>query len=119
MSRSPRDEFSRSTPREALARSGHRCEAVGPRYGLAEGHRCNGDLGYGFDFDHVLEAALGGDASLDNCACVCRVCHKFKTARGITEIRKADRIRDKHNGTFPRSRHRLRSQGFRKTRHDD
>lgn len=95
-------EFSRATKRDALKRSGQLCEAVGPMYGLEEGRRCNANLGYGVQFDHVIEHELGGDASLENCAAICPACHKVKTAKGIKAIRKADRMRDKNNGTWKR-----------------
>jgi 5-methylcytosine-specific restriction protein A len=111
-----RREFSRETRRQALLRAQKRCEAVGPMYGFDPGHRCNADLGYGVEFDHVLEATLGGDASLENCAAICVRCHRFKSGKRIGEIRKADRIRDKHSGAWPKSRRPLRSQGFRPTR---
>lgn len=93
-------EFSRATRREALKRSGLRCEATGPRYGFHEGQRCYVPLNKGVEFDHALEAELGGDNSLDNCMAICIPCHRWKTAKGIREIRKADRVRDKNDGTF-------------------
>jgi 5-methylcytosine-specific restriction endonuclease McrA len=99
---SARREFSRATRRDALRRSGQRCEAVGPLYGHVAGHRCNADLAYGVEFDHVLEATLGGDASLENCAAICVACHRFKSGHRIGEIRKADRARDKHSGAWKR-----------------
>lgn len=114
----PRLEFSRATRREALRRSGQRCEASGDRYGYPEGHRCNADLSYGVEFDHDLPAELGGDNSLENCRAICKRCHKTKTAGDIRQIRKADRQRDKHRGVFPRpiGNARLRSRPFPKTR---
>ena len=102
-------EFSRSTRRDALKRSGLLCEAVGAAYGHEPEHRCNADLGKGVEFDHELPAELGGDNSLDNCRAVCLPCHRFKTTGDIRRIRKADRQRDKHDGTFKPS-----SRGFRK-----
>ena len=76
-----RAEFSHPTRREALARSGKRCEATGERYGLTAGARCYRDLSYGVHFDHAVPDGLGGDASLDNCVAVCPRCHAWKTAR--------------------------------------
>jgi len=102
-------EFSRATRRDALRRSGMLCEAVGPRYGLEPGQRCNGSLGRGVEFHHELEAEFGGDNSRANCRAVCIPCHRFVTKIGIREIRKSDRVRDKHDGTFKPS-----SRGFRK-----
>lgn len=97
-----RSEFSRKTRRDALVRSGMLCEASGPRYGHAEGHRCNLPLGYGVEFDHDLEAELGGDNSLENCRAICIACHRFKTRQGTRDLRKADRARDKASGAMKR-----------------
>lgn len=98
-----RNEFSRETRRQALQRSGQRCEASGLRYGLEEGQRCNCALSLGVQFDHDVPDQLGGDNSLENCRAVCIQCHKIKTRGDIQQIRKSDRARDKDNGTFKRS----------------
>lgn len=95
-----RAEFSRATRQAALKRSEIRCEASGPRYGLQEGQRCNCSLSLGVQFDHDVPDQLGGDNSLDNCRAVCIQCHKIKTRGDVQQIRKSDRQRDKHNGTF-------------------
>ena len=60
-------EFSKKTKREALSRSGMKCEAVGQMYGLGKGQRCGADLAYGVEYDHIVLAANGGDNSLENC----------------------------------------------------
>lgn len=99
-----RTEFSRETRREALKRSGQRCEASGPRYGLEEGQRCNCSLTLGVQFDHDVPDQLGGDNSLENCRAVCVQCHRIKTRGDIRQIRKSDRQRDKHNGTFKKGK---------------
>jgi hypothetical protein len=94
-----RKEFSKQTRRDALDRSNGFCEAVGALYGLPENKRCNGNLSKGHEFDHVLAASNGGDASLSNCLCVCLVCHGFKTRNFDTpRAAKTVRQRDKHNG---------------------
>lgn len=93
-----RHEFSRETRREALKRSGIKCEASGPRYGLAEGQRCNCSLSLGVQYDHDVPDQLGGDNSLENCRAVCVQCHKIKTRGDIQQIRKSDRQRDKASG---------------------
>lgn len=93
-------EFSRKTRREALRRAGKKCEGVGMIYGLVEGFRCNQDLSAGVEFDHDKTAEEGGDNDLENCVCLCRMCHKYKTVKDIQRIRKGDRQRDKHDGTF-------------------
>jgi len=93
-----RNEFSRKTRQEALHRSGLKCEASGPRYGLEEGQRCNCNLSLGVQFDHDVPDQLGGDNSLENCRAVCVQCHKIKTRGDVRQIRKSDRQRDKHLG---------------------
>jgi 5-methylcytosine-specific restriction enzyme A len=75
-----RREFSDKVRRQAWARSALLCEAVGADYGLKPGERCNGDLTGGHDFDHVIPDSIGGEPTLENCAVVCRVCHRRKTA---------------------------------------
>lgn len=79
-------EFSKATKRDALRRSGKQCEAVGPMYGLADGQRCCAPLDRGFDFDHIVLYANSRDSSLENCATVCRQCHKHKTAKHDTPL---------------------------------
>lgn len=108
---SRRHEFSRETRREALKRSGLKCEASGPRYGLAEGQRCNCSLSLGVQYDHDVPDQLGGDNSLENCRAVCVQCHKIKTRGDIRQIRKSDRQRDKASGVV-RPAGKIRSQGF-------
>lgn len=95
-----RKEFSRSTKRAALERSGLRCEAEGSRYGFEAGQRCNCHLSLGVQFDHVLPCELGGDNALGNCRSVCVQCHKYATANDIRQIRKSDRQRDRHTGVI-------------------
>ncbi len=60
-----RKEFSKATMRQALTRSGMKCEAIGAMYGLESGTRCNANLGYGVEYDHIVLAANGGEADLD------------------------------------------------------
>ena len=95
-----RKEFSRETRRQALRRSGHKCEASGPRYGMKEGQRCNCDLSLGVQFDHDVPDQLGGENDLENCRAVCVQCHRIKTRGDIQQIRKSDRQRDKHSGVL-------------------
>lgn len=109
-----RAEFSKSTKRDALARSQMRCEAIGAWYGLGGGQRCNAPLAYGVEFDHIIADSHGGENSLDNCAAVCLDCHKTKSASYDTPIAaKIKRIKDKHLGIV-RPKGRLQSRGFPK-----
>lgn len=105
-----RAEFNKQTKRSALKRSGNLCEAVGTWYGLNAGQRCNAPLSYGVDFDHVILDANSHDNSLENCAAVCRKCHKFKTTKHDTPLAaKTLRQQDNHLGirktsSFPKRR---------------
>lgn len=91
--------FSKQVKRQALERSGGKCEAVGPLYGLQEGVRCNAPLNRYVEFDHIVLWANSRDSSLDNAACVCATCHRFKsTKHDMPKAAKTVRQRDKHAG---------------------
>lgn len=92
-------EFSKPTKREALKRSGKKCEASGPRYGLPEGKRCEADLSYGVIYDHDDPEANSKNNSAENCRCICPKCNRFKTnVTDIPMIAKTVRMQDKNNG---------------------
>lgn len=55
-----RDNFDKKDKRFMLARSGGKCEAEGPRYGLEKGKRCNANLGNGVEFHHDNPTGAGG-----------------------------------------------------------
>ena len=114
-----RAEFSRATRRDALRRSGQLCEASGPRYGLADGVRCNLPLAKGVEFDHDVPDQLGGDNSLENCRAICVACHKAKTRGDVRQIRKADRQRDKHSGAWKKSTYRWPKRPMRGLRQQE
>lgn len=109
-----RAEFSRKTKQAALARSGGKCEASGPRYGFEEGQRCNCNLSVGVQFDHAVPDALGGDNSLENCLSICVPCHAYKTRNDVKQIAKAKRQRDKAVGII-RPAGKIKSAGFPKS----
>ena len=52
------------------------------------------------EYDHYREANDGGDNSFANCRHVCVPCHAKKTARYVKETRKAERVRDRANGSL-------------------
>lgn len=86
-------EFNRAVKRDALKRSKWFCE------------KCTAPLSTGkFEFDHIKPANDGGEATLENCRVLCVNCHKGVTKIYVRELRKAERIRDKHSGAMPRSR---------------
>lgn len=84
-----RQEFTRKTKAAVALRSGGNCEQCGAKLKLREG-----------EYDHVLPCALGGTNDESNCKVICRICHAEKTGNDVRQIRKADRQRDKHTGTF-------------------
>ncbi|MCB5205049.1 HNH endonuclease [Neorhizobium sp. T786] len=99
-----RREFTKKTMREALSRSGYKCEAVGAMYGLEPGRRCNSDLAYGVEFDHIVLDANSKDNSLENCASVCIKCHRWKTANhDIPMAARTVRMQDKARGVKKKS----------------
>ncbi len=109
-----RREFPKSVKRDALLRSGQKCEAVGSMYGLQPAQRCNAPLAYGVQFDHVVLDANSKDNSLANCAAVCIRCHKRKTARhDIPMAAKTVRQRDKAQGIRKRTSFRKPPPGSR------
>ena len=74
---------SRVLVRTVLARAGRKCQQCGAEDEALE-------------VDHILPLALGGEDKLDNLQALCPACHKRKTADDIRRMRKADRIRRKH-----------------------
>jgi 5-methylcytosine-specific restriction enzyme A len=68
----------------------------------AKGHcqECTRKLSPGdIHYDHIIPCASGGDASLNNCAVLCRSCHAWKTTdRDIPAIAKGKRVRLRHIG---------------------
>jgi len=115
--RSRRYEFSKQVMREALARSGGRCEAVGIAYGLERGQRCNAVFKGGVkEFDHYpLPATMEGSDTLENCVVCCPTCHKHKTRTlDIPVQAKTKRVSDKHLGirrTKPKSPFKRKMDG--------
>jgi 5-methylcytosine-specific restriction endonuclease McrA len=56
------------------------------------------------EYDHVVPAAIGGSATLENCAVVCRGCHRLKTTvRDVPEIARSRRSHEKRIGARPAS----------------
>ena len=111
-----RKEFSRKTKRQALERSGGLCEATGSWYGLDDGQRCNADLGYGVQFDHIVLDANSKDNTLENCAAVCPKCHRHKTSkRDVPLAAKTRRQLEKNQGIRrpPKSRSLRKPEGMR------
>jgi 5-methylcytosine-specific restriction protein A len=66
------------------------------------------------DFDHITPLSMGGRHAEDNLQLVCRQAHREKTASEAPARAKADRIRLKHTGLWPKSRRPIKSRGFEK-----
>ncbi|MBL4590606.1 MAG: HNH endonuclease [Phycisphaerales bacterium] len=66
------------------------------------------------EYDHVIACGLGGDNNLNNCACLCKSCHRKKTDRDQAAIAKTKRIHNKRHCIQTRkwSAPKLRSGGF-------
>ncbi len=112
-----RAEFTKATKREALKRSGGRCEAKGKMYGLPPRFSaCGAPLAYGVEFDHIILDANSKDNSLENCAAVCPRCHRWKTSKHDTPLAaKTLRQQDKANGVrkagWPKSKWKRKLDG--------
>lgn len=100
-----RFEFTRKQRLEIWNRAAGHCESCRAKLKVGEG-----------EYDHRIAQGYGGENTTDNGQLLCRTCHGKKTGadKGITE--KVKRIRDKHNGVFPKSRARIQSGGFKPTR---
>ena len=96
--RRQRNNFSKETQRQALARSRKRCEsALVPSL---EDIGCNRPLRIGdFNYDHIQADANDGGNDLSNCAVLCRTCHSIKTREhDVPAIAQDKRVADLANG---------------------
>ena len=50
------------------------------------------------EYDHIVEAALGGEATIGNCIALRKSCHRAKTSERAPVIAKASRIERKTQG---------------------
>ena len=86
-----RVEFSKRTKLAAFRRARGRCESCG---GLLMPGR--------FAYDHRNPSEFSGDASLENCQCLCVGCHGAKTAKqDIPAIAKSTRVALRAAGIKP------------------
>lgn len=114
-----RHEFSRKTKDAALERAGWRCEASGPRYGLAPAERCNADLRKtGAEHDHYpLGAHAEGSNTLENDVVCCPAHNQYAANHTDKRIEaKLKRIQRKHGPKEDRRKTKkpIRSRGFDK-----
>lgn len=71
-----------------------------------------------WDLDHIKALWRGGEHREDNLHPVLRASHREKSSEEQTIQAKCDRIRKKHLGIHPKSKVKLKSAGFRKSRDD-
>ena len=64
-----------------------------------ECRRCGGGFDY-LECDHIVPIELGGADDESNTQALCPDCHKSKTREDIRAIRKADRIKKKHERLY-------------------
>lgn len=69
-----------------------------------------------WELEHVQPLSMGGEHRESNLAPALTAPHREKTAGEATSRAKADRMRRKANGTWPKSRTPLRSRGFGSSR---
>lgn len=114
-----RHEFPAAVKREALARAGGQCEAIGERYGKPAGERCDRSIGKGkVQFDHYPRGAHDPSpetVTLGNCTACCPECNQYAANHTDKAAEaKIKRIRRKH-GFEPdnrKPRPKMRSRGF-------
>jgi 5-methylcytosine-specific restriction protein A len=92
-------------------------DRVRARVFLAYGGRCylSGRLimpADKWELEHKLALGLGGENRETNLAPVLADKHKAKTAEDIGRMRKADRVRLKHLGIYPKPIRKLQGRGF-------
>jgi 5-methylcytosine-specific restriction protein A len=73
--------------------------------------------GPGVIYDHVGTLWITGSDADDGIAPIhAEPCNRIKTAADLTRIAKTKRQKAKHDGTFPKSKARIRGGGFAPTR---
>lgn len=86
--------------------------AIRERFG-AECQMCRMPLGVrGFDLDHAIPLAMGGEDVEDNLRPLCLPCHRLKTRGDVGAIAKARRREASHVGAKAPSARPIRSRGF-------
>ena len=89
----PRREFPVAVRKAAWSRCAGRCEGCGGSFSAANPP----------EYDHAIEAALGGEPILENCRVLGkRCCHDPKSRERAAPIAKAARIERKAAGLKPR-----------------
>jgi hypothetical protein len=117
-----RHEFPRSVKDAARARSGGRCEAIGPRYGHLAGERCTAVLGQtGIQYDHWPRGAHDphpDTRTLGNCTACCPACNQYAANHTDKAVEaKIKRVQILHGLREPKRKppKPIPSRGFRKS----
>ena len=96
--RAKRAEFTKQTKLDAWLRAGGRCECG-----------CGLKIVGTPEYHHIIEAAVGGDASLENCVVMDPKCHRRLTREEtVPAVTRAKRLEEKRLGL------RVKRGGFRK-----
>lgn len=72
--------------------------------------------GDAWELHHEKALSLGGEHRESNLVPVLPEPHKVETAKQKEDTSKADRVGRKHRGTWPKSKVKIRSRGFARTR---
>jgi 5-methylcytosine-specific restriction enzyme A len=80
---------------------------------------CHAKIIGGAQYDHVIADALGGEPTLENCACLCSKCHRLKTStQDVPNIARAKR-REKNSKGVSRSKGKIKSRSFNQEKFDN
>lgn len=102
----PRKRFSRKERVRLFDLHGGKCHLCGEKI----------QVGEVWELEHVIPWAMTRDDNDENVKPAHKTCHKSKTADDIDGMSKADRIRAKHIGAWPKSKAKIQSRGFQKSR---
>ncbi len=101
MPATPRKAFTPRQRIDALLAAQGRCKA------------CRVKVGDTFEIDHIIPLFQGGRHEPDNWQVLCQPCHRGeKTPADAKANAKLRRVKAKHEGTFPESKHKLKGRGF-------
>ena len=98
-----RNEFTTRTKAYAFQRCDGRCQEKECQVKLT--------IKTGFEYDHIIAAAIGGSNDLNNCQVLCRSCHRKKTKSDIKKAAKAFGLHAKEIGA-KKSKYQWASRKF-------
>jgi 5-methylcytosine-specific restriction enzyme A len=107
VARTPNDVVPLRIRDRIFARAKGRCHLSGRK--IMPGER--------WELEHVRPLSMGGQHRESNLAPALAIEHRAKTAAEAGTRSKADRVRRKHEGTWPRSKVRIQSRSFASTRY--